>query len=191
MHKEWIQDTRVEFLGGMTQLGEENAMGAYVVSTSVSDIEVRTQPGDAEGTFTARNLGVGVSLAHRFGQNIRAGITGKYLYEKIFVDEASGFAVDLGVQADTPIEHLKAALTFSNLGGVYIFPESRTYLNVGTEAVISRLVSVRVGYQFGSESRGLSAGLGLAYGVLALDYAYARLTSDLGNAHTISLAVNL
>jgi hypothetical protein len=229
MHKAWIQDTRIEFLGGMTQIGDENAIGAHLISTSVPDIEVRTVPGEAQGTFTASDLAVGVSFAHKFGQNVRAGITAKYLYEKIFVDNASGFAADLGVQADTPIENLKAAFTLANLGGMstmrnektalpalmrlgtaydfdisdgrysfllaadglYVFPESRTYLNLGTEAVISRLVSIRAGYQFGSQARGLSAGLGLAYGVLALDYAYARLTSDLGNAHTISLAVNL
>jgi hypothetical protein len=57
--------------------------------------------------------------------------------------------------------------------------------------VFSKNIAVRLGYQFGSEGRGLAAGVGLAYGILVFDYAYAHLSNDLGNAHTFSLALNL
>lgn len=228
-HKEWIQDTRLEFLGGTTRLGEHDALGAFVTAASISDIEIRTAPGEAEGTFSASNMAIGVTYSHRFGESIRAGITAKYLYEKILVDNASGFAADLGIQADTPIENLTLGAALQNLGGmsplrnektalpalarlggayalefseglyaltgaadgVYIFPEKRTYLNVGAEAVFHRLAAVRVGYQFGSETRGLTAGIGIAYGVFGLDYAHSPLSSDLGSAHTISIGVAL
>jgi len=228
-HKEWIQDTRLEFLGGTARLGENGGLGASITSTSISDIEIRTAPGEPEGTFSASNLAIGLSYAHRLTETIRAGITVKYLYEKMLVDNASGFAVDLGVQTDTPLEYLTIGAAVQNLGGmsplrsektvlpamarlggayalelsdglyalqgavdgVYIIPEKRTYLNLGGEAVFHRLAALRVGYQFGSEARGLTAGVGIAYGILALDYAYAQLASDLGSAHTISLAVNL
>ncbi len=228
-HKEWIQDTRVEFLGGVTQLGPMSALGAFVTSTTIADIEVRTRPGEAEGTFTARNMAAGVSYAYRLSDHVSAGVTAKFLYEKIFVDEASGFAADLGVQVDTPVENLKAGFALSNLGGmsplrserttlpsllraggaynlglsegqfavlgatdlVYIFPEGRAYLNAGAELRMQQFLAVRLGYQFGSEARGLCAGLGVGYGAFGLDYAYGRLSSDLGTAHTLSLIVNL
>jgi hypothetical protein len=228
-HKEWIQDTRLEFLGGTARLGDNDGIGASITSTSIADIEIRTAPGEAEGTFSASNMAIGVSYAHRFSESIRAGVTAKYLYEKILVDNASGFAADLGLQADTPLENLTIGAAVQNLGGmsplrsektvlpamarlggayalelsdglyalqgavdgVYIIPEKRTYLNLGGEAVFHHLAALRAGYQFGSEARGLTAGVGIAYGILALDYAYAQLSSDLGSAHTISLAVNL
>jgi len=72
----------------------------------------------------------------------------------------------------------------------HIFPESKSYLNSGGEVVFDRFVAARAGYQFGTEGRGLSTGLGVRYGILALDYAYSPLSSNLGNAHTISVTLS-
>lgn len=229
MHKEWIQDTRMEFLGGSGPIGELDAVGISVTSTTVSDIEIRTRPGTPEGTFTARNFAAGVSYARRISDNVRLGVTAKFLYEKILVDEASGFAFDIGTQFATPLDNLTIGAVVANLGKlkaletdptvlpslarigpaytfalsddlyrfqlaadlVHIFPEGKSYLNAGAEVNFDRIASGRVGYQFGSRGRGFTAGVGLAYGIFALDYAYAPLTSDLGNTHTITLALNL
>jgi len=229
MHREWIQDTRMEFLGSSMSLGENNALGAAINSTTVSDIEVRTRPGPADGTFTSREFSVGLSFAHRFSPDLRIGVTGKFLYQKIFVDEGSGFAADVGAIWQSPFDSLKVGAAFSNLGSmsalrsekttlpslfrlgpaytfriaqdqlaaaiaadfVRIFPERRNYFNTGAELRFNALFAARGGYQFGSEGRGLTLGLGISYGVLALDYAFAKISSDLGDAHTISLAINL
>ncbi len=227
MHKEWIQDTRTEFLGAALPLGERNALGVSVISTTVSDIEVRTLPGPPEATFTARNFSFGLSYSHAIADNIRLGLTGKFLYQKILVDESSGYALDLGAQVNTPVDHLTAGVVLANIGSMtklvsdkttlptmlrvgpaysvglsdseyvlsvaadymHVFPEQRGYLNTGAEFAFGHIVAARVGYQFGSEGRGLSAGLGVGYGVVGLDYAYSHLAQDLGNTHTISLAV--
>jgi hypothetical protein len=74
---------------------------------------------------------------------------------------------------------------------VRIFPEGRSYLNAGGEFSFNRTFSARLGYQFGSEGRGLSAGLGVRYGMFTVDYGYAKLSADLGNGHTFSLALSL
>jgi hypothetical protein len=229
MHKEWMLDTRAEFLGANIPLSDEQAIGFAVNSTTVSDIEIRTRPGPAEGTFTARNFSLGVSYARVLSSDICLGITAKFLFEKILVDQASGFAVDLGAQYRTPIEDLLVGAAVANLGSLsqmnnekttlptllragpaytfsidnmqsnvtlasdvlYIFPEGRAYLNFGGELVFDRTVSARAGYRLGSEARTLSAGVGLKYGVLGLDYAYEPLSADLGNTHTVSLVLNL
>lgn len=227
MHKEWIQDSRTEFLGAAIPLGSGRALGVSVNSTTVSDIEIRTRPGPPEATFTARNFSVGLSYAQDLNEEIALGATAKFLYEKILVDEASGYAFDLGAQVDLPLENLTAGISLSNLGSMsvlasekttlptllrvgpaysitlgeakdyvvnaaadymHIFPEKHSYLNTGAEFVFQRLLAARAGYQFGSKGRGLTAGLGVAYGVIVLDYAYARLTQDLGNTHSLSLA---
>ncbi|MBM2845718.1 MAG: PorV/PorQ family protein [Bacteroidetes bacterium] len=229
MHKEWIQDTRMEFLGATVNLSESDAIGLSVNSTTVADIEVRTRPGTPEATFTARNYAVGATYARAFSDELTVGITGKFLFEKILVDEASGIAIDLGAQYRTSMENLTVGLTLANLGAMSslrdekttlpsllrigpaysfdlpdvdatvalaadylnVFPEGKSYVNVGGEFFFSRTIAGRIGYQFGSEGRGLATGIGVSYGLLNLDYAYVPLSEDLGNTHTISLSLNL
>jgi hypothetical protein len=229
MHREWIQDTRMEFLGASIALDDDNALGAAINSTTVSDIEIRTRPGPADGTFTSREFSVGLSYAHRFTTDLRIGVTGKFLYQKIFVDEGSGYAADLGAIWKSPLDSLTIGAALCNLGSmgvlrsekttlpsllrvgpayslrfgqdqieatlaadfVRIFPEQRNYLNTGAELRFNSFVAARGGYQFGSEGRGMTLGVGISYGMLVLDYAFAKISADLGDAHTISLALNL
>lgn len=229
MHKEWIQDTRTEFLGAAILLDDEQALGGAITTTTVSDIEVRLRPGPADGTFTARDFSAGLSYARMISPEIRVGLTAKFLYQKIYVDDASGFAVDFGGIWATPVENLTVGAAIANLGSmnalrdakttlpallrigpgyrvllnegqmelvgaadyVRIFPESRNYLNAGGEFTFNRAFSARVGYQFGSEGRGSSAGLGVKYGIVTVDYSYAKLSADLGDGHTFSLAIAL
>jgi hypothetical protein len=96
MHKSWIAGTSTEYLGA-TILGDRWNYGFSLHSTSVDDIEVRLIPGESEGTFSARNIAVGGSIAYGLSDRLAVGVSGKFLYEKIFVDEASGYGFDLGV----------------------------------------------------------------------------------------------
>jgi hypothetical protein len=82
------------------------------------------------------------------------------------------------------------ALTLSG-DGVEVFPDNQAFFNLGGELRYEELVAFRSGYQFGSKGRGFSAGLGVTYGIVTLDYAYAPLSLDLGNTHTISVSVSL
>lgn len=118
MHKEWIQDTRTQFIGTAFGIGDGDALGVSVNTTTVSDIEIRTRPGEAQGTFTARDFAAGISYAHQFGEHIRAGVTLRYLYEQILVDDASGFAGDIGMQLDTPVDSLVAGVALANIGSM-------------------------------------------------------------------------
>jgi len=228
MHREWIQGTRAEFIGASISIGEHDAIGFSVTSTTVSDIEIRTRPGDAEGTFTARNYALGASYARIVSEDLSLGVTAKFLYEKILIDEASGVAFDLGAMYKTPVQDLSIGASLANLGSLnelrnektklpallrigpaykvaigdgrsslilasdflQIFPDSRSFLNVGGEFDFERAVAGRIGYQFGSEGRRITAGVGICYGMFALDYAYAPLSYDLGNSHAFSLAIN-
>jgi len=228
MHKEWIQDTRTEFLGARVGISDPVALGFSVNTTTISDIELRTRPGPAEGTFTSRYLAVGVSGAYRVSETVSAGITTRLLYEKILVDDASGIGFDLGMQYATPLEGLSVGMVIANIGamgnlrneasrlptlmraggafalpvtslhgefllaadGLFIFPESRALLNAGAELSVESIFMARAGYQAGSEGRGLSLGAGIRQGMFFLDYAFSRLNGDLGNGHTISLAVS-
>lgn len=95
MHKEWIAGTTTEYIGA-TVLGENFSYGFSALNTSVGGIEVRTKPGPPEGTFDAQNFSLGMTAAYSIDEDISIGITGKFLYEKIFIDEASGYGFDIG-----------------------------------------------------------------------------------------------
>ena len=114
MHKEWIQDTRTEFLGAAILLDDVSSLGGAITTTTVSDIEVRLRPGPAEGTFTARDFAAGISYARLISPEIRVGLTGKFLYQKIYVDDALGFAVDFGGIWATPVENLTVGAAVAN-----------------------------------------------------------------------------
>jgi hypothetical protein len=116
MHKQWIAETTTEYLGA-TILGGTWNYGFSVLSTSVSGIEVRLIPGEADGTFSSRNIAAGGTLSYRFNDALAAGISGKVLYEKIFIDEAGGFGIDLGVSYRYD-EHLSLGVAIVNLGSM-------------------------------------------------------------------------
>ncbi len=116
MHRNWIQDSRTDFIGATTT-GGSLSLGLGINSTSIDDIEVRNVPGPALSTFTARNASIGLSAAYKVNPELQIGITGKFLYEKIYIDDASGFAIDLGslYRVDNNI-HIGASI--QNLGSV-------------------------------------------------------------------------
>ena len=116
MHKQWFQDVTTEYLAAQAILGGIH-LGVSVNSTSVANIELREIPGPAVGTFDARNAAIGLTAAYRVDTSFAVGITGKFLYEKILVDEASGTGFDLGVAYTTPW-NLRLGASAENLGSM-------------------------------------------------------------------------
>ena len=66
------------------------------------------------------------------------------------------------------------------------FPKTYT-LHAGAEIFLLHVLALRAGYQAGETSRTFSAGMGIMYGIAGLDYAFAPLSADLGNTHTIGV----
>jgi hypothetical protein len=115
MHNEWIQDIRSELLGVQTYLfGLPIAFGFNV--TTISDIEVRTRPGEAESKFNANYFFGSISTGFFITDEISFGTSVKYLYEGLFADEASGYGLDFGIAYKTPLKGLTAAAVIKNIG---------------------------------------------------------------------------
>ncbi len=95
MHKQWIVQTTSEYLGSVIHSGDI-IFGIGLNSTGVSGIEIREKPGPAEGTFSQQNAAINGTVSYRIGSTFGIGASAKFLYEKIYVDEASGTAFDLG-----------------------------------------------------------------------------------------------
>ena len=95
MHKEWIQDTKVEFISAITSF-KNLSFGLSINSTRMENIEIRTKPGPPIGTFDAQNAAVGLTTSYNLDSKFYFGLTTKILYEKIYVDEATGYSFDFG-----------------------------------------------------------------------------------------------
>lgn len=221
-HSQWMQEIQTEFIGVRIPFSG-GTIGLGVSTNSVPGIEIRDVPGAALGTFSARFSSFQIGYAQNVTNDVSLGASVKYLYEKLYVDEASGYGFDAGLMYSTPIQGLKTGFVITNIGGLRQFqnersdlptfvragasyhlqedefdflasgvwagnlPEHDSHLQAGFEATYDQKISLRLGYQTGYESRALSAGLGIHFDFIQLDYAYVPFSLGLGDSHLFSL----
>ncbi len=115
MHNEQIVGIRTEYLAAKFRVNRVS-LGLSLNNTSVSDIEVREIPGAPLETFSAQNFAFGLSGAYEINEMLQVGLTAKFLYEKIYIDNASGYAVDIGGLYSR--ENLSVGASFANFGSM-------------------------------------------------------------------------
>ena len=125
-HRQGFAETTSDYLGA-TLPGGTLTFGISAFTTSVNDIEVRQLPGESEGTFSARNGSIGIGAALSLTDDLAFGIGGKLLYEKIYVDEASGYGIDAGLLYRITNE-FNAGVSIVNLGTMSVLRSERTKL---------------------------------------------------------------
>ena len=126
-HNQWIQDVSSEMIGASFPLfGLPFAVG--VNTTSISDFEVHTRPGDPESYFDVHYFYGSLSTGFYVTDNISAGLTMKYLYENIFSDDASGMGFDFGLRYRDIIDGLDLAASYSNVGSMNSLRSEETKL---------------------------------------------------------------
>lgn len=138
-HAEWIQDVQSEFIG-LRLPYSFGTFGLTLSNTNVKGIEIREKPGPALGTFSARSAMFQLGFATEVMEDVTLGAGAKYLYEKLYVDEATGFAFDLGGNYRTPIENLMAGISITNIGSLEKFrtetSDLPSYVRVGATYLI-------------------------------------------------------
>ena len=115
MHNEQILGVRTEYLAAKVKFNRI-ALGFGLTNTSINDIEVREIPGAPIDVFDAQNFGFGISGAYKINDMVQVGVTAKVLYEKIYVDNASGYAFDFGGLYSK--DNLSIGAAISNLGSM-------------------------------------------------------------------------
>jgi len=126
MHRSWIERTNAEYVAGAFSFGRFS-LGLSTYWLSIRDIEIRSVPGPATGTFTAQDFSLGVSAAYDFTNEFSFGLTVKYLYEKILIDDAGGMAFDFGGVYVTP-SGIRFGASVANLGSVNALRDVSTSL---------------------------------------------------------------
>ncbi len=121
MHNQWVQDVSGQYIGAVVPL-ESWSLGFHASYASVDDIEAREKPGPADGTFTASNFSTGLTASFHISDDLAFGLTAKYLFEKIFVDVADGYAFDFGVTltpfTEGDLTGIVIGISLQNLGSM-------------------------------------------------------------------------
>lgn len=95
-YRNWMVDGKF-FYGSVGIPSKFLNFALSLTSFTISDIEIRNRPGKPEGTFSSRDFSLALSVAPNTNSSTRIGITAKYVYEKIFVDETQAIAFDIGL----------------------------------------------------------------------------------------------
>jgi long-subunit fatty acid transport protein len=116
-HNEWLEDVKSEFVAFV--LPRENySLGFSLNSTNISGIELRGNQPTVEpiATFDSHDIALGVSYARSLNNNFNYGVTVKYIYEKIYIEETGGLAADFGANYQFSSLPLRGAIVLQNIG---------------------------------------------------------------------------
>jgi len=117
-HTPWLAETRVNYVASVFPVGDIGTIGLSVVSLTMDDMEVRTIE-EPEGTgvyFGAGDYALGLSYARAVTDRFSFGLTGKYIQQRIWLMQASCFAIDAGLLYRTGFHNLRLGMSISNFG---------------------------------------------------------------------------
>lgn len=117
MHSEWIQEVKSEYLGASYRIWNI-PIAAGLNTVSIDGFEFRDRPGEAQASFGAHYFNLSFSSSFKLTDDISIGATYKYIYEKIFTDDAGGYAIDIGAYYVSPIKELTIGAAFRNMGSM-------------------------------------------------------------------------
>jgi hypothetical protein len=117
-HTEWVQDISNEFFAFVFP-AFRGVFGLNVNVNTVGGIERRVNPSEEPlGTVEANDVAFGFSYGRSLSPSLKVGLTAKYVYEKIFIESAAGFALDFGAQFQPFAAPLKFGVSMQNFGSM-------------------------------------------------------------------------
>ena len=132
-------DTQNHFAGALFRRNRD-AFGVAVLSSVIDDIPFRSGPTQSpDGYFAVRYMALAASYARSHGP-VSAGITGMYLYEQFFRQDAVGLAFNAGVALSLLEERMRLGASVRNIGSMSELSETATVL----PAVLSLGADVQV-----------------------------------------------
>ncbi|MCH8271918.1 MAG: PorV/PorQ family protein [Candidatus Marinimicrobia bacterium] len=127
-NQEWLAGSNNQYLGLSIPTTTFN-LGLTIALSGVSDIERREKPTlEPLGYFSSNSLAMAFSAAIGMNGNLKIGATAKFLYEKIHIYSANGFALDLGLIKTLNFLNLKSALVLKDLGRMSSLNDESTAL---------------------------------------------------------------
>ncbi|MBM4165598.1 MAG: PorV/PorQ family protein [Ignavibacteria bacterium] len=139
-HRNWLEGTNIDFFGANTSVNDFT-FALLLNSTTIPDFEIRVRPGEAEGVFNVHYFSAGITSAYAFAKDFSVGIGGKLLYEKFFVDDASGFAFDIGAKK-TLNDHVMFGASLNNFGAMSKLRSKETKLPTSMRIGVTYIIPV-------------------------------------------------
>jgi hypothetical protein len=119
-HEEWWAGSRLNHAAFVQSFPDIGSFGLSFTSMSMDKIAVTTEE-DPEGTsgqtFDAQDLMLGISYARQLTDDFSVGLTAKYVHQRIWNENASGVAVDIGTLYRIPFRDLTLGMSVTNFGG--------------------------------------------------------------------------
>ena len=128
-NQEWLAGSNNQFLG-LNIPSDKLNLGLSVALSGVGDIERRDERPTVEplGYFSSNSLAMAFSAATNLNSNLKIGVTALFLYEKIHIYSANGFALDIGLIKDLNFFNLKSALVLKDFGSMSTLSSESTDL---------------------------------------------------------------
>ncbi len=114
----WIMDAQLNHVSYGKALGQYSAFGVSLTAFTIGDMEVTTveEPEGNGQTFTASSYSLSLGYARQLTDRFSAGVSGKYVWERLSEERASGIAFDFGTLFYTGFRSLRIGMNISNLG---------------------------------------------------------------------------
>ena len=116
-HSNWIQDITNEMASAVfpSKIG---AIGISAALTNVGGIEQRTiASAEPLGEVSAHDVAFGVTYGRMFGKKLSIGVGARFLNEKIYLQDANGYSLDMGVRYRL-LRGLFAGAVIQNVGSM-------------------------------------------------------------------------
>ncbi len=131
IHTEWIADINYDFVGTVFPISNLGVIGISLISLSTNEMKVRTvaKPEGTGELFNVGDLALGIAYARNLTERFSIGFNGKYIRQKIWHMNATGFAIDIGTLFTTPFAGMKIGMSISNFGGKMQMLGKDTFVN--------------------------------------------------------------
>ena len=200
MHNEWFEDIRYEFLGYVQPMGDLGTLAGSVSYVSMGELDKTNAEGKEEGKFHPYNILLGLSFGKRLNDAISVGINAKFLQEKIDVEKAQAFAVDLGGQYFVPNSSLVLGVNLQHMGTKMKFVEESFSLPLNLKVGAAyRLIDGALTFAVDVNrpvDNNPSIGMGAEYKIMGImnlraGYRYTVGGNDLGTASGLRTGIGV
>jgi len=194
MHSEWLAETSYEYLGLVFAIPSINSsIGASISYLNYGEAPVRTveRPEGTGENYSASDLALSVSYALALTNRFSFGISGKYISQRIWSEEGTAYAIDVGVFYKTALEGLQMGASMSNFGSDIKMEGRHLTTTHDPNPLVSNFDRVPVNYKGSSYPLPLLFRVGLAYGQEIGKYMRALVAVDVNHPSNTTESINL
>ena len=118
VHSEWLVNTNLNWLGLAIKLDGDNTIGLSVNQLAYGSEAITTvdQPNGTGQTWDAQDLAFSLSYARNLTDRFSIGGSVKYIQQRIYNENASAFALDIGLLFTTQLKGLRIGMNIANFG---------------------------------------------------------------------------